>query len=116
MGLNQPIDTTTENPTDGPDRSERLDRLAIEAARAAVTPGVYVMRDERGTILYVGKARNLRKRLQSYFQKQRPHDPKTTLLLTRVSTFETTLTHTEKEALILESNLIKRHRPRDLLE
>jgi excinuclease ABC subunit C len=47
-----------------------------------------------------------------HFQVHRPHDPKTTLLLTKVASYETILTHTEKEALILESNLIKRHRPR----
>lgn len=75
-------------------------------------PGVYLMRDQQRTILYVGKARNLKKRLYSYFQPNRPHDPKTTLLLTKVASFETIITHTEKEALILESNLIKRHRPR----
>ena len=92
--------------------AETIVRLAREAGHAAATPGVYVMRDAQGAILYVGKARNLKKRLQSYFQKQRPHDPKTTLLLTRVTAFETILTDTEKEALILESNLIKRHRPR----
>ena len=65
-----------------------------------------------GHILYVGKARNLKKRLQSYFQKNRPHDPKTTVLLTKVDSFETYLTATEKEAFILEASLIKRHRPR----
>ncbi|MCJ8501989.1 excinuclease ABC subunit UvrC [Desulfatitalea alkaliphila] len=106
MTTNPTPPTAIEHP------SSRIDRLAREAAAVATTPGVYIMRDERGAIVYVGKARNLRKRLQSYFQKQRPHDPKTVLLLTKVAAFETTLTHTEKEALILESNLIKRHRPR----
>jgi excinuclease ABC subunit C len=99
-------------PSTTPSAFETIDRLALEAARAATTPGVYIMRDNQGVILYVGKARNLKKRLQSYFQKHRPHDPKTMLLLTKVDVFETILTHTEKEALILESNLIKRHRPR----
>ncbi|MDA8137012.1 MAG: excinuclease ABC subunit UvrC, partial [Desulfobacteraceae bacterium] len=70
------------------------------------------MRDSQGTILYVGKARNLKKRLYSYFQSNRPHDPKTELLLSKVASFETIITHTEKEALILEASLIKRHKPR----
>ena len=92
--------------------SERFERLASEVAHAAGRPGVYIMRDDQGKILYVGKARNLKKRLQSYFQRQRPHDPKTRLMLGKVNAFETIITHTENEALILESNLIKRHRPR----
>lgn len=93
-------------------RPENPHLLAAQVAHATTDPGVYIMRDDQGTILYVGKARNLRKRLQSYFQRQRPHDPKTKLMLSKVREFETIITHTEKEALILESNLIKRHRPR----
>ena len=79
---------------------------------ASSGPGIYLMKDASGKILYVGKARNLKKRLQSYFQKHRPHDPKTTVLLTKVVDFETMLTATEKEAFILEASLIRRHRPR----
>ena len=75
-------------------------------------PGVYLFKDHQGNILYVGKARDLRKRVRSYFQVGRPHDPKTRVLLTKVVSLETIITHTEQEALILESNLIKRHRPR----
>lgn len=93
-------------------QSENRQLLAAQVAHATTGPGVYIMRDGRENILYVGKARNLRKRLQSYFQRQRPHDPKTKLLLSKVSALETIITHTENEALILESNLIKRHRPR----
>jgi len=93
-------------------RTESPERFASQVAHVTTGPGVYIMRNLQGKILYVGKARNLRKRLQSYFQKQRSHDPKTRVLLSKVSEFETIITHTEKEALILESNLIKRHRPR----
>jgi excinuclease ABC subunit C len=75
-------------------------------------PGVYLFKDRTGKILYVGKARELRKRVRSYFQAGRPHDPKTRVLVSKVFSLETIVTHTEKEALILESNLIKRHRPR----
>ena len=92
--------------------ASHIEVLARQVPHVTVQPGVYLMKDGQGKILYVGKARNLKKRLSSYFQVNRPHDPKTALLLTKVVSFETIITHTEKEALILESNLIKRHRPR----
>lgn len=76
------------------------------------SPGVYLMKDAAGEVIYVGKARNLKKRLTSYFQKTTHASPKTDILMERVASFETILTESEKEALILESNLIKKHRPR----
>ncbi len=75
-------------------------------------PGVYLMKDAKGHILYIGKARDLKKRVVSYFRDTRPKDLKTSLLVGKIQSFDTILTNTEKEALILESNLIKRHRPR----
>ena len=79
-------------------------------------PGVYLMKDAHGTVIYVGKARNLKKRLSSYFKKSPGHtfkrDIKTEILIQKISDFETIIAGSEKEALILESNLIKRHRPR----
>jgi excinuclease ABC subunit C len=75
-------------------------------------PGVYLMKDAEGHILYIGKARDLKKRVSSYFRDTRPKDLKTSLLIGKIADFDTILTNTEKEALILESNLIKRHRPR----
>jgi len=96
-----------------PEHSDPAAAPFSEEVRHVVSlPGVYLMRDKEGGILYVGKARNLKKRLQSYFQANRPHDPKTSLMLSKVASFDTLSTHTEKEAFILESNLIKRHRPR----
>jgi excinuclease ABC subunit C len=86
--------------------------LARQVATAPTLPGVYLFKNDQGRILYVGKARNIRKRLQSYFQSGRPHDAKTRVLLKKIAAYETIITGTEKEALILESNLIKRHRPR----
>jgi len=74
-------------------------------------PGVYVMRDAKGEILYVGKARNLKKRLATYFRK-REDNPKTRAMLALLAQVEVTVTHTETEALLLENNLIKEHRPR----
>ena len=75
-------------------------------------PGVYLMKDAEGHILYIGKARDLKKRVASYFRDRGPKDLKTSLLVGKIQSFDTILTNTEKEALILESNLIKRHRPR----
>jgi excinuclease ABC subunit C len=89
-----------------------FEALIQQAQHSPTGPGVYVMRNMQGRILYVGKARNLRNRLKSYFNKSKPDNQKTRILLNQIARFETTLTHTEKEALILESNLIKRHRPR----
>ena len=75
-------------------------------------PGVYLMKDAAGTVIYVGKAANLKKRLASYFGKKGRLDHKTSVLVSKINSFETILTRNEKEALILESNLIKKYRPR----
>lgn len=75
-------------------------------------PGVYLMRNAAGVVIYVGKARNLRKRLSSYFSASGKPDIKTAVLVKKIADIETIVTASEKEALILESNLIKRHRPR----
>ncbi len=76
------------------------------------TPGVYLMKDARGRVLYVGKAKRLRTRLASYFRGGADHTPKTWALLARVARVDTLSTATEKEALLLEDSLIKKHRPR----
>jgi excinuclease ABC subunit C len=74
-------------------------------------PGVYLMRDARGHVIYIGKALNLKNRVRSYFQKGAKGE-KTGIMVRQVTDFETIVTHTELEALALESNLIKKHRPR----
>ena len=73
--------------------------------------GVYRMLDRKGGILYVGKAKNLRRRVASYFGS-RSHQPRIRKLMNRTRRVEVTVTGTEQEALLLECNLIKRHRPR----
>lgn len=74
-------------------------------------PGVYQMLDEKGGILYVGKAKNLKKRINSYFSKQNK-DLKTANLVKHIRDIDITVTHSENEAILLECNLIKKHRPR----
>lgn len=86
--------------------------LKEKLAAAPDAPGVYLMKDEDGRIIYVGKARSLRKRLASYFKPNGHPDMKTGILIRRIADFDTIITGTENEALILESNLIKKHRPR----
>ncbi|MBU1229733.1 MAG: excinuclease ABC subunit UvrC [Proteobacteria bacterium] len=76
------------------------------------TPGVYLMKDASGRIIYVGKAKSLRKRLSSYFRPSADHSPKTLALLSKAHHIDMLLVSTEKEALLLEESLIKKHRPR----
>ena len=74
-------------------------------------PGVYCMLSNNGTVLYVGKAKNLKKRVPNYFQSEQK-DPKAALLMTHVTDIDLTITNTEAEALILEYTLIKKNKPR----
>jgi excinuclease ABC subunit C len=80
--------------------------------QAPHSPGVYLMKDARGKIIYVGKAKDLKKRLASYFGRQDHSDGKTAALLAMVRDFDLVITASDHEAFILESNLIKEHRPR----
>lgn len=74
-------------------------------------PGCYIYRDERGDVLYVGKAVSLRNRVRSYFQASAKHGPRIARLVAKVADIEWIVVDTEIEALVLECNLIKRHRP-----
>ncbi len=76
------------------------------------SPGVYLMKDKSGRIIYVGKAKSLRKRLASYFRLPKGLTTKTRALVGRICSVYVLLTGTEKEALLLEASLIKKHRPR----
>ena len=75
-------------------------------------PGVYRLLDRFSRVLYVGKARSLKKRVASYFRPSEQLAPKTRALMSHTNSVEVTVTHTETEALLLENNLIKEHRPR----
>jgi excinuclease ABC subunit C len=84
---------------------QKINRLPTNA-------GIYLFKDQKGTILYVGKAGNIRHRVSSYFQKREGMDAKTLAMLEKVADIDTMVTDTEKEALILEDNLVKTHHPR----
>lgn len=87
--------------------------LLLERARdTSTSPGIYLMKDEKSVILYVGKAKNLKNRVSSYFAIG-PHEvPRTEMLVNRIDRFDVILTETEAEALILECTLIKKHKPK----
>ena len=86
--------------------------IAEQLNQLPLNPGVYLLREAEGTILYVGKAANLRHRVKSYFGAGQKLSPKLQRMVARVSDLDFFVTATEQEALILELNLIKRHRPR----
>ena len=75
------------------------------------SPGVYLMKNDQGRIIYVGKAVVLKNRVRQYFQSGKNHTPKVRAMVSHIADFETIMTGSEVEALILECNLIKKHRP-----
>jgi len=75
-------------------------------------PGVYIMKDEKGEIIYIGKSKSLKKRVSQYFRSQKSQLPKVQAMVKCIMEFEYIITDTEVEALILEANLIKKHKPR----
>ncbi|NWG02082.1 MAG: excinuclease ABC subunit UvrC [Syntrophaceae bacterium] len=89
-----------------------MDTLNQKIVRLPTKPGVYLFKDKKGTILYVGKAGDIKHRVSSYFGKRGEMDGKTLMMLEKVTDVDTIVTDTEKEALILENNLIKTHHPR----
>lgn len=86
--------------------------VAQKLAHLPDTPGVYLWRGADGTVLYVGKAKRLRPRVRSYFASDHEASPKTRLLVQQIADLDTIVVPSETHALILESNLIKEHRPR----
>jgi excinuclease ABC subunit C len=86
--------------------------LEAKIAQMPSQPGVYLMKNEEGAILYVGKAKNLRSRVRSYFRKSGDGRFRIQFLIPNVEDIEFLVTDTEKEALILENTLIKEHKPR----
>lgn len=83
-----------------------------ELKKLPAKPGVYIMHDEKDSIIYVGKAISLKNRVRQYFQSSRNKGPKIEQMVTRIRRFEYIVTDSELEALVLECNLIKEHRPK----
>lgn len=90
----------------------QLEELKTKARSLPLLPGVYIMQDASGKVIYVGKAKKLRNRVSQYFQNTAAHSPKTRRMVSQVDHFETILASTEFEALVLECSLIKQHMPR----
>ncbi len=86
--------------------------LQNKLANLPARPGVYQHKDEKGKVIYVGKAKNLRNRVRSYFQEGRPREGRIAILISKIRDIELIVTDTEAEALILENNLIKKLKPR----
>ncbi|MHB2152961.1 excinuclease ABC subunit UvrC [Calditrichota bacterium GD2] len=87
-------------------------KLEDKLSRIPAKPGCYLFKDQSGAILYVGKANVLKNRVRSYFQKSRPFHPRLNALVKKIADIEWIVTDSEVEALILENNLIKEHKPR----
>src|SRR5581483_1717350 len=86
--------------------------LQLQLEHLPQSPGVYLMKNKAGTVLYVGKAKLLTDRVRSYFQKGSAHTPKIRSMVDQIESIETMVTGSDLEALILENNLIKKHRPK----
>jgi len=95
-----------------PKNRDAASTIEHKLSRVGSEPGVYLLKDAAGNIIYVGKARDLKKRLAAYFKNTGHTDIKTGMLVKKIADIDTVITRTEKEALLLESNLIKRYRPR----
>jgi excinuclease ABC subunit C len=93
--------------------SEEMEHRLHELPAA---PGVYMHKDREGSVIYIGKAANLRTRVRSYFQKSRQHDYKTRILIQDIADIDWMETASEVEALFLESEMIKRHQPKYNIE
>lgn len=87
------------------DVREKVDNLPL-------SPGVYMFKDKKDRLLYVGKAKRLRNRVRSYFQNSSDHDGRIRVMVRKIDDLEVIVTDSEAEALILENNLIKKHHPR----
>lgn len=83
-----------------------------EIERLPLQPGVYLMRGKDGSVIYVGKAKNLKNRVRQYFRKNSNHTPKVLAMVSNVARFEYIITDSEREALALECNLIKKYKPK----
>ncbi len=89
-----------------------IDELKDKAHSLPLEPGVYLMQDKTGKVIYVGKAKKLRNRVSQYFQDSASHSPKTRMMVSQIHHFDVIVAASEFEALVLECSLIKRHQPK----
>ncbi len=92
--------------------SSRFEEIRDKVKEFPTQSGVYLMKSQTDKIIYIGKAKNLRNRVRSYFNDSKDHSPKTRLLVQNINEVEYILTKTEVEAFLLEASLIKKHRPK----
>lgn len=97
---------------EGKDRGETIAQLRKQSMQLPMQPGVYLMHDKNGTVIYVGKAKILKNRVSQYFGSDRNHDTKVMKMVSHVAWFETIVTDSEFEALVLECSLIKQYHPK----
>jgi len=90
----------------------RMETIKAQVKKVPETPGVYLMKDKWGNVIYVGKAKRLKQRVSSYFRALNSHAPKVRSMVAVVEEFEYILTDSEMEALILEQTLIKQYKPK----
>ena len=113
------INVAAENPEKQVNNAEKVRRVSAsgfdfgeELSKLPAQPGVYIMHDEKDAIIYVGKAKSLRSRVRSYFRANIGRGPAIDQMVRQIVRFEYIVTDSELEALILENNLIKEHRPK----
>lgn len=92
--------------------NQRLPYLREKTSKLTLSSGVYIMKNKSGNIIYIGKAKSLRKRVSSYFREHPDHTPKVSAMVENVYDYEFIVTDSEYEALILECSLIKQHQPK----
>ncbi len=92
--------------------NERLPYLREKTSKLTLSPGVYRMRDKNNEIIYIGKAKNLRNRVTSYFRENPDHTPKVAKMVSHVYDYDFIVTDSEYEALVLECSMIKQHMPK----
>ncbi len=85
--------------------------IQAQLKKLTTQPGVYLMKDQFGNVIYIGKAKNLKNRVRSYFRKNASHDKKTIELVSKIVEFEYIITDSEVEALILEASMIRKYQP-----
>lgn len=92
--------------------NKKLPYLHEKTSKLTTAPGVYIMKDKNNNIIYIGKAKNLHRRVSSYFRENPNHTPKVSAMVSNVNDYDFIVTNSEYEALLLECSLIKQHQPK----